>query len=107
MNDLNCPYCEEPNEVCHDDGQGYEEGEYHQMECSSCRKWFIFSTVVSFDYTSKAANCLNEGEHDWYITTTIPKFATKMQCSQCGEKRNPSNSEKKFYNIPEYKGVKP
>lgn len=27
--DVECPYCEEWNEICHDDGFGYEEGVAH------------------------------------------------------------------------------
>ena len=36
MNDLECPYCDAPNEVCHDDGQGYDEGKAHEMTCADC-----------------------------------------------------------------------
>jgi hypothetical protein len=31
MNDIECPYCDAENEVCHDDGYGYEEGKAHEM----------------------------------------------------------------------------
>ncbi len=50
MSDLECPYCGEPNEVCHDDGQGYEEDVPHQMECSDCGKRFVFFTSISLYY---------------------------------------------------------
>ena len=68
MNDIECPYCEASNEVCHDDGQGYEEDKAHEMQCSDCGKNFVFHTAISFDYTPGKADCLNGSPHqfsDW------------------------------------------
>jgi len=31
---VNCPYCGAEQEICHDDGYGYEEDVLHQQECS-------------------------------------------------------------------------
>ena len=50
MNDIKCPYCEHDQEVCNDDGFGYEENVNHEMECCECGKEFTFQTHVSFDY---------------------------------------------------------
>ena len=63
--DVECPYCEEWLEVCHDDGFGYEEDVMHEMECHHCGKKFTFQTHISFDYYSEKADCLNGGEHDF------------------------------------------
>ena len=57
--DLECPYCEAGNEVCHDDGQGYAEDENHEMACNSCEKNFTFQTTISFNYAPRKADCLN------------------------------------------------
>ena len=86
MSDLQCPYCEADNEVCHDDGQGYAEDETHEMQCSSCDKYFVFTTCISFDYTPEKADCLNDGKHDYQPTTTYPREYTRLSCSMCDDK---------------------
>lgn len=50
MSDVKCPYCEHEQEINHDDGYGYEDGEDYEQECVSCEKTFDFTTCVSFDY---------------------------------------------------------
>ena len=93
MSDLECPYCEEWLDVCHDDGENYEEGVKHQMECSHCGKSFIFETVVLFNYYPDKADCLNGVEHIWKSTNTYPKRFSKMRCTMCGEEREPTDLE--------------
>lgn len=69
MNDIECPYCGSANQVCHDDGDGYAEGMAHEMECSDCKKRFVFHTTVSFNYDPKKADCLNGSAHrfgEWF-----------------------------------------
>ena len=102
MSDLNCPYCDAELEICHDDGFGYEENVDHQMECDKCGKSFVFQTTISFYYDAQKADCLNDGKHDYQPQTTFPKFATKMQCTMCGDVREASESERKKHNIPTY-----
>ena len=63
MEDLECPYCGEGNDVCHDDGAGYAEEEAHEMECDKCEKTFTFQTHISFSYYPEKADCLNDGNH--------------------------------------------
>jgi len=46
-NDLECPYCGTPHDVCHDDGFGYDEGVKHEMWCDKCDKNFVFETSIS------------------------------------------------------------
>jgi len=96
MSDINCPYCNHAQEVCHDDGEGYSESESHQMECYECEKTFVFYTCISFDYTPLKADCLNEGgDHDFQPTKTFPREYTKMRCSMCDEERRCNDAEKK------------
>ena len=91
--DLECPYCEEELEICHDDGFGYEDGVKHQMECGHCDKSFVFYTSISFYYEPEKADCLNDGKHDYKPTRTYPKEFTEMECSMCGEGRKPTELE--------------
>lgn len=68
MHDIECPYCEKPLDICHDDGKGYYENIKHQMECSGCGKTFTFTTSISFSYEPERADCLNEnGKHEMEI----------------------------------------
>jgi transcription elongation factor Elf1 len=48
--DLECPYCNEWQEVCHDDGFGYEEDQAHEMDCSNCGQSIVFYTSIHFSY---------------------------------------------------------
>ena len=91
--DIECPYCGHGQEVCHDDGFGYEEDVYHEMECSDCERWFTFTTMISFDYTPRKADCLNEGEHNLKMSTTYPKMFSKMHCDDCEYERTPTTEE--------------
>ena len=93
--DMQCPYCGADQEVCHDDGQGCEEGVKHQHECSACEKTFVFTTAISFDYEPEKADCLNGSPHDYQRTCTFPRRFTKMRCSACGEERELNDDEKK------------
>jgi hypothetical protein len=99
--DLYCPYCEAPQTVNHDDGEGYEEDTLHQMQCSECEKWFVFQTVISYSYYPEKAECLNDEQHNWKITDTRPRAWSQMECSMCGERRELTPEEKTQYNIGE------
>ena len=86
MNDVECPYCGAGQEICHDDGQGYEESELNQQECSECEKTFTFHTSISFDYRVYKADCLNGGEHQWEPVRCFPKlYHDWVRCTDCGE----------------------
>lgn len=87
MSDIECPYCGHEQEVCHDDGENYDESVTHQMECCNCEKEFVFTTCISFDYSPSQADCLNGSGHGWTPTCTIPRQYTKMRCSMCDEER--------------------
>lgn len=101
MSDVECPYCGKGNDICHEDGLGYEEDVLHQQECGHCDKTFVFNTCISFSYEAQAADCLNGAEHDWKLTQTRPVFFTEMRCSVCGEKRKLTPEEKVAHGIPE------
>jgi hypothetical protein len=102
MKEIKCPYCGVEMDLNHDDGQGYDENIIHTDYCSKCKKNFVYTTSISFDYYPEKADCLNGSEHDFKPTNTFPKFLTKMFCRQCGESRNPTTEEKELYSIPTY-----
>ncbi len=84
MNDIECPYCGEDQEINHDDGYGYEEDQTHEQECRDCEKTFAFTTCISFDYTATQADCLNGGAHKWASTHTHPRRYSRWLCRDCG-----------------------
>lgn len=102
--DIECPYCEHPQNINHDDGYGYQEGETHQQQCEECNKTFTFTTSISFSYDVEKADCLNTDEdtHDWKPTTTYPECFRKMRCIICGSEREPTADEAVKYNIPTF-----
>lgn len=87
MSDIDCPYCGHEQEVCHDDGAGYDESVTHQMACCYCDKEFVFTTYISFSYTPEKADCLNGDDHEYKPTCTFPKQYTKMRCTMCDDER--------------------
>lgn len=87
MKDIECPYCGHEQDVCHDDGAGYAEDEIHQMECESCEKSFVFTTMTSFDYFPKKADCLNGADHEYRRTNTVPRYAAELECKHCGDRK--------------------
>lgn len=61
--DVECPYCGKGQEINHDDGYGFEEGERHEQACGACEKTFVYETFISFDYAAHKAPCLNGAPH--------------------------------------------
>lgn len=85
--DVECPYCEKWQEICHDDGFGYAEDEAHETQCNDCEKYFVFHTSISFDYEGGKADCLNGAEHAWKKSYIAPDYwPDARHCSDC-EKR--------------------
>lgn len=93
MKDMECPYCGADQDVCHDDGAGYDEGARHEHTCSECEKAFVFCTTISFSYKSHKADCLNGKDHDLKMSATHPKQYSKMRCRSCDYERNPTPEE--------------
>lgn len=99
MNDIECPYCGEEQEINHDDGYGYEEGETFQQECSDCGKTFIYYTSIIYSYEANKADCLNGKGHDYQLTHTFPRIASKMRCTICDDVRFLTEDEKIKFEI--------
>lgn len=98
MSDVNCPYCDAEQEIDHDDGYGYSEDEKHQQCCENCGKNFAYTTSIMFIYEAEKADCLNGAEHKWRKNKTWPVECTKMECVDCGDRREPTTEEwKKIY----------
>lgn len=89
--DIRCPYCNVEQEICHDDGYGYEEDGLHQQECDSCDKTFTYETSISFYYEAFKADCLNDGEHTYKAVIRFPMVIFNkvcVRCSQCEDEKN-------------------
>ena len=61
--DVECPYCGKGQEICHDDGYGYEDGQTFEQECSDCDNTFAYTTATSFYYEANKCPCLNGEPH--------------------------------------------
>ena len=83
--DVNCPYCNTNLKINHNDGYGYEEDELHQQGCSKCLKRFIYTTSIIYHYNTEKADCLNDSEHKYELTKTIPTEAARRRCTVCDE----------------------
>lgn len=104
MNDLECPYCDAPNKVCHADGQGYEEGTFHEMTCGDCGKNFVFQTSISFYYSPQKADCLNGSPHrfgEWLKLLAHGGKTVEVRCCKGCDHRerrtspiSPANAER-------------
>lgn len=93
MEDIECPYCNHPQEINHDDGYGYKEDVVYQQECANCENVFGYNTLVIYHYNAKKLPCENGEQHLWKPTKTYPKRFTRMECEYCGDRRAPSEEE--------------
>jgi len=84
-NDVECPYCGVWQEICHDDGQGYEEDAIHEQRCSDCDKAFVFNTFITFSYEASKADCLNGAPHPWTPMSCTKHWPEARECLVCGE----------------------
>ena len=83
--DVNCPYCGEGNEICHDDGYGYEEDKLHEQQCAECEKIFTYHTSIHFSYRAYKADCLNGSEHKYKKVNHLPQYWPNwVRCTECG-----------------------
>ena len=46
MYDVECPYCGKEQEICHDDGYGYDESEIYEQECDDCGRCYTYTTSI-------------------------------------------------------------
>lgn len=85
MEDVECPYCGEWQEINHDDGYGYEEDENFKQECDNCGKTFAYTTSISYYYEATKSDCLNGGKHNLHPVEHYPTvFPDWVKCSDCG-----------------------
>ena len=88
--DIVCPYCHHPQDINHDDGYGYEEGQTHQQECGQCEKTFAYTTSISYHYEADKADCKNgQAEHKWSLQGWF-----RAECTVCGDTRQQTEAEK-------------
>lgn len=83
-NDVRCPYCNEWQEINHDDGYGYGEDIRYEQECGNCSLTFTFNTYILFLYEAHMAPCLNGQPHDLYNVQHSPKhWPDWVRCKDC------------------------
>jgi len=92
---VNCPYCNNDFEVDY----GYDQDSLHEVECSKCKKYFVFNTSIIYLTNSTKADCLNNGKHEYKRTATFPKEFSRMQCETCGIERDMTDEERTKFNI--------
>lgn len=98
-NDIQCPYCGKEQEICHDDGYGYEEDRMWEQDCRSCGKTFGFKTTIMFSYKAYATPCKETNKHVWKRTKTFPKEFSRMFCTVCEEERPMTAEEREAEGI--------
>lgn len=85
MSDVTCPYCNAENDVCHDDGNGTEEGVAYEEQCVECEKYFVFYTTIIWHYDAQKADCLNGAKHNLEKMNIYPNFwPHAVRCKDCG-----------------------
>ena len=104
-NDVKCPYCNKGQEICHDDGYGYEENRAHQQECE-CGKIFSYTTSISYYYEASKADCLNDGHHTFEKVARYPvviRDEVCVRCSQCQEEKDVDYKDAHIYGYDQNK----
>ena len=86
--DVECPSCKKGIHIKPDNCHDYEDNELYSQICNHCDKTFSFTVEVCFSYHAYKADCLNDGEHQWKETNTFPKEFTRLECRNCGERKN-------------------
>jgi transposase-like protein len=93
MSDMQCPYCEADQEVCHDDGQAYDESARHEHRCTKCKKTFVFTTTICYHYEPAQADCLNGADHQLKMSKSYPARHSIFRCKDCDYERQPTAQE--------------
>ena len=65
------------------------------MNCDKCDKNFIFTTSISFYYEAEKADCLNDGNHKFKLSSTYPTEFSNMVCVDCDARRELTDDERK------------
>jgi len=93
MSTVDCPYCDEEQDVEYDGGYGYAQDVAHQTTCRSCEKTFVFSSEIYLEHVARKADCLNRGDHSWAQIITWPRQFTRWRCKACDEGKNLTDAE--------------
>jgi len=84
MDDVDCPYCGKGQEICHDDGVGYDESKTHDQQCSDCDKYFAYTTSIIYHYEAEKAPCMNGEDHKWKpVWNPPPCWPDWVVCEYC------------------------
>ena len=78
MSDVKCPYCGEEQEINHDDGHGYAEGDRHEQYCTDCDKELEFTTAIIYHYD---VYC-KDGDHKME-QCSIKEHSELYECENC------------------------
>lgn len=70
-----CPYCDHVNNM--EPSDGFYDGEHDETECEECEKRFMYTVAFRISIESRAAHCLNDGNHDF------KKYFGHMRCQTC------------------------
>lgn len=83
---IECPYC---GECCGVPDENPDEGEENEEQCAKCKKYFMYTTSYSANYSSHKAPCLNGGKHKWRKMVGAPRefFKGKFECRYCNEEK--------------------
>lgn len=87
MSDAKCPYCKTEQEINHDDGYGYEDGETYEQQCTACEKAFKFTTAILYVY---GVAC-QDGDHN--LEPFGDRWPGMYECDKCdhyGKRPNPT-----------------
>lgn len=75
MNDVDCPYCEEPYRI----DESPQEGDECEAECRSCGREFVYVASYHVSYNSRC----KDGEHDMQRDSSHPEYQFCTRCGQC------------------------
>ena len=98
-----CPYCDEEQDIDHDDGYGYEEDVICEQDCSKCGKTFVFTTSIMYHHEAFKCPCKNGGEHKLEQIIGAPRemFIGVKRCKHCAEEFD-TEPEKRQRALKEY-----
>jgi len=88
MEDIECPYCKESFEY---DSDPIGQDEETEIECYACDKSFVVSAHWDVTYSSRKADCLNDGCCTFKDLCRTPFIIAKkvgQMCSQCGKEKD-------------------
>ena len=85
METIECPYCK--HEYDYNGDYDFNQDDEWENECPKCEKFFMLTAWYEANFSSRQADCLNDGEHDYKPTRTLPLEYVKLRCSVCGDEK--------------------